>query len=188
MTNEEVRYIAVQKKPAINVFPDSFIATNKRLIICNPKNLGFSIDFSDFNWSAVHDVKLNEGFLGAEIKFDAAGQTYQMDYLPKNQARKLFTYCKEQNEHLIVKSAEVAAAITEDKPTQISDSSLSETPVELIENFEVTPEIPSLDVVSNLSPDAIFEKLQHFKKKMLDNGLISQPEYESLKKELLAKL
>ena len=35
MKNEEVGYIGVQKKPAITVFPDSIVMTNKRLIICS---------------------------------------------------------------------------------------------------------------------------------------------------------
>ena len=47
MRNEEIGYIGVQKKPAINVFPDSIVLTNKRIIICKPKNLGLSMDFTD---------------------------------------------------------------------------------------------------------------------------------------------
>jgi len=46
MKNEEIGYIGVQKKPAINVFPDSIVLTNKRIIICKPKNLGLSMDFN----------------------------------------------------------------------------------------------------------------------------------------------
>ena len=43
MSNEEVGYIAVQKKPAVTIFPDSIVVTNKRIILCKPKNLGFSM-------------------------------------------------------------------------------------------------------------------------------------------------
>jgi hypothetical protein len=47
MKNEEVGYIAVQKKPSY-CFPDSIVMTNKRIIICQPKNLGLSMDFIDY--------------------------------------------------------------------------------------------------------------------------------------------
>ena len=37
MSNEEIGYIAVQKKPAVTIFPDSIVVTNKRIILCKPK-------------------------------------------------------------------------------------------------------------------------------------------------------
>ena len=43
MKGEEIGYIGVQKKPALTVFPDSIVMTNKRIIICKPKNLGLSL-------------------------------------------------------------------------------------------------------------------------------------------------
>jgi hypothetical protein len=43
----------VQKKPAINVFPDSIVMTNMRVIICKPKNIGFSMDFTDYDWDDI---------------------------------------------------------------------------------------------------------------------------------------
>ena len=36
MTNEEVGYIMVQK-PAVTIFPDSIVVTNKRIILCKRK-------------------------------------------------------------------------------------------------------------------------------------------------------
>ncbi|MEN0083066.1 PH domain-containing protein, partial [Flavobacterium lindanitolerans] len=53
MKNEEIGYIGVQKKPAITVFPDSIVLTNKRIIICKPKNLGLSMDFTDYTWDDI---------------------------------------------------------------------------------------------------------------------------------------
>ncbi len=37
-SDEEVEYIAVQKKPAVTILPDSIVVTNKRVILCKPKN------------------------------------------------------------------------------------------------------------------------------------------------------
>ena len=67
MTNEEVGYIAVQKKPAVTVFPDSVVVTNKRIIICKPKNLGLSMEFIDYDWDDIAGSFVKEGIL--EFRF-----------------------------------------------------------------------------------------------------------------------
>ena len=64
MKNEEVGYIGVQKKP-VTVFPDSIVLTNKRIIVCKPKNLGFSMDFIDYNWENISHTAVNESILGS---------------------------------------------------------------------------------------------------------------------------
>lgn len=97
MSNEEVGYIAVQKKPAITVLPDSIVVTNKRIILCKPKNLGLSMEFMDYDWDDIAGTFVKEGFLGADFSFSTKTDlTHTVEYLPKNQARKLYTYAKEQ--------------------------------------------------------------------------------------------
>ncbi len=111
MTHEEVGYIAVQKKPAITVLPDSIVVTNKRIIICKPKNLGLSMEFIDFNWDEIAASFVKEGILGAEFTFSTKNElTHTIDYLPKNQARKLYTFAKEQLDAL--KNPGVSAPVT----------------------------------------------------------------------------
>lgn len=97
MHHETVCYIAVQKKPAITVFPDSIVLTDKRIILCKPKNLGFSMEFQDFDWEEVVSPFIKENLLGAEFSFmTSTDLSVTMDYLPKTQARKLYTFAKEQ--------------------------------------------------------------------------------------------
>ena len=69
MKNEEVGYIAVQKKPAVTIFPDSIVVTNKRIILCKPKNLGLSMEFIDYDWDDIEASFVKEGILGAEFTF-----------------------------------------------------------------------------------------------------------------------
>ncbi|GAL76075.1 hypothetical protein JCM19275_2207 [Nonlabens ulvanivorans] len=64
-TNEVIEYIAVQKKPALNLSPDCISLTNKRIIFCRPKTFGFSMDFQDFQWKDVRDCHMKEGIMGA---------------------------------------------------------------------------------------------------------------------------
>ena len=203
MSNEEVGYIAVQKKPAVTIFPDSIVVTNKRIILCKPKNLGLSMEFIDYDWDDIAGSFVKEGILGADFTFTTNSDlTHTVDYLPKNQARKLYTYAKEQLD--VLKSPKVATPIVEEiKAETPIESPVQEEVVEEIQAEEVThfAEImpTSNDIIrdteveapiseekglAHLSQDELFAKLQNYKK-LLDNGLILQGEYDRLKGEIL---
>ena len=197
MKNEEVGYIAVQKKPAITVFPDSIVLTNKRIIICQPKNLGLSMNFTDFTWDEIEGTFMKENILGSEFSFSTKTQIQvSIDYIPKIQARKISTYAKEQLD--ILKNP--GAKLDDVKP-QIPDYSPEEL-VEEVETEEVTNYAEIIPMSSNyaeianttstgdkklneLSQEELFDKLQNYKK-LLDNGLILQGEYDAFKKEILS--
>lgn len=204
MSNEEIGYIAVQKKPAVTILPDSIVVTNKRIILCKPKNLGLSMEFVDYDWDDIAASFVKEGILGAEFTFSTKSDlTHTVDYLPKNQARKLYTFAKEQLD--LLKNPVVNTPI-------IDEPKVVETPIEIIEEAEVIEEIQPEEVTSfaeiipvsgyrdekqfpdekvetekglaDLSQDELFEKLQNYKK-LLDNGLILQGEYDKLKAEII---
>lgn len=213
MKNEEVGYIGVQKKP-VTVFPDSIILTNKRIIICKPKNLGFSMDFVDYNWDDISHTLVNESILGSEFTFvTRTNLTIAIDYLPKTQARKIYTYAKEQldllkNDFQPIAPPSLEAEIMEDQfeaiePTPVREV-IEEMNTEEVTNFaEIIPVAQSgfrdekqyPDAIPNsqeslskeLSQDELFDKLQNYKK-LLDNGLILQGEYDALKKEILSMM
>ncbi|WP_310379586.1 PH domain-containing protein [Flavobacterium sp.] len=191
MKNEEIGYIAVQKKPAITVFPDSIVMTNKRIIICKPKNLGLSMDFIDFTWDEIVGTFVKENILGSEFSFSTKTDIQvSIDYIPKTQARKIFTYAKEQLD--ILKNG-----ILENVPPPFETIEEVETE-EVIDFAEIMPAISNYsepetidsNVIeenksSELSQDELFAKLQNYKK-LLDNGLILQGEYDAFKKEILS--
>ena len=205
MSSEEVGYIAVQKKPAVTLFPESIVVTNKRIIICKPKNLGLSMEFIDYDWDDVTGSFVKEGILGADFTFSTKSDlSITIDYLPKNQARKLYTYAKEQIDLLKNPVVNTFATITE--PVVAAEPILVEDDVEEVATEEVTDfaeilpavqsnyntfEEPKLENLpkndgglSNLSKEELFDKLQNYKK-LLDNGLILQGEYDNYKKEIL---
>src|ERR1700722_5982422 len=98
-TNEEILYIAVQKKPIVNLFPDCVALTNKRILFFNPANLGLSIKFVDFVWKDIVDVYTKEEIIGAIFSVKTTnGAEMGVDYLPKVQARKLYQYAQERKE------------------------------------------------------------------------------------------
>ena len=204
MSNEEIGYIAVQKKPAVTILPDSIVVTNKRIILCKPKNLGLSMEFVDYDWDDIAASFVKEGILGADFTFTTKSElTHTVDYLPKNQARKLYTYAKEQLDLLknpVVNTTTSNPVIAEETPfEEVAEVEEMETeevtnfaeivPVSNYTSFEEpkveTPTTSSERKLSELSQDELFEKLQNYKK-LLDNGLIMQGEYDNYKKEILS--
>jgi hypothetical protein len=204
MTNEEVGYIAVQKKPAVTILPDSVIVTNKRIILCKPKNLGLSMEFVDYDWDDIAASFVKEGIFGADFTFTTKTDlTQTIDYLPKNQARKLYTFAKEQQDLLknpVQNSTLVNEVKNETEPSISEVEEIEETPTEEVIDFaEIVPvsgyrdekQFPGekLEVsekgLGELSQDELFSKLQNYKK-LLDNGLIMQAEYDKMKAEILS--
>lgn len=191
MSNEVVGYIAVQKKPAITVFPDSIVVTNKRIILCKPKNLGLSMELMDYDWDDIAGTFVKEGFLGSDFSFSTKTDlTHTVEYLPKNQARKLYTYAKEQLD--ILKNGGVSENIN--SFSNLTDE-IEEFPTEEVTHFaEIIPTVQDTELeepipshekkLSEFTKDELFDKLNNYKK-LLDNGLILQGEYDKLKNEIL---
>ena len=197
MKNEEVGYIAVQKKPAITVLPDSIVMTNKRIIICQPKNLGLSMNFIDYTWDEIEGTFVKENILGSEFSFSTKTELQvTIDYIPKIQARKIFTFAKEQLDILkngitptatITEEVEVVEEMETEEVTSFAEIMPVSTSGFSSENqeFNQSSTIAKDKLLSELSQDDLFEKLQNYKK-LLDNGLILQGEYDAFKKEILS--
>lgn len=202
-TGEEILYIAVQKKPIVNVFPDCIAITNKRILFFTPANLGLSMKFVDFVWKDIIDVQTKEEILGAVFSVKTTnGAEMGVDYLPKIQARKLYQYAQERKEserearrlreleekraesgamHFDTPSApafqQPPAPVVQQAPAPVPTPAPAPEPVAVHE--PVAPVIPK--------PDELTEKLQKLKK-LYDHGLISVEEYNHKKVELLNDL
>ena len=171
-TNEEVRYIAVQKKPVVNVSPDSVLLTNKRIVICKPRLLG-GFEFEDYIWRDVGSVHLKEGLMGSTLSVKTvANKQIVVDYLPKAQARKTYSIAQEMEErvreerrqHDLEAKRAAAGGVVVQAPLQHS-------PVPVVAPVKEDP----MQVLSKL-------------KNLLDAGLITQAEYDNKKSEVLARM
>ena len=185
MKNEEIGYIAVQKKPAITVLPDSIVVTNKRIIICQPKNLGLSMSFTDYSWDEIESTFVKEGILGSDFSFvTKTAISVTIEYIPKVQARKMYAFAKEQIDLLKRGSALNTNAAVEEIDTE-EVTSFAEIIPSQSTSFSEFSAMDADKPLNELSSDELFEKLQNYKK-LLDNGLILQGEYDALKKEILS--
>jgi hypothetical protein len=190
-TGEEIIYIAVQKKPLVNLLPDCIAITNKRILFFTPANLGLSIKFVDFVWKDIVDVHTKEEIIGAIFSVRTTnGAEMGVDYLPKVQARKLYQYAQERKEaerearrlrDLEQKRAE-SGSVQFETPSQPVATAVHSAaqPVE-----PVTAPAPAAPVAEVVKPDELTEKLKKLKT-LFENGLISQEEYNHKKLELLS--
>lgn len=170
-SGEEVEYIAVQKKPALNLSPDCIALTNKRIIFCRPRNLGLSMDFQDYAWKDILDCHMKEGIMGATFSMKTIkGHVNMLDYLPKAQARKLYQFAQQKEEEMVVFRREHDL---ENKRAIAGGGITVNTNIPTAQNVEQKED-----------PIEVLQKL----KKLLESEIISQTEFDSKKTEILSKM
>lgn len=189
---EQVVYLAVQKKPAVTLIPDSIVVTDKRLIFCKPGNLGLTTNFEIYSWKDIKEVSFKEEFFGA--KFTAVpltGENLTVDYIPKVQARKLFQFCNQQLER--DRELERQRALEKEKALrpspQIESKPVIEENIQKSFDAPVVPDalsVPVPEIVKSLE-DEITQKLQKLRG-LYEKQLITQEEYEAKKADILSQL
>jgi len=165
-SGEAVLYLAIQKKPAVTLIPDSIAVTNKRIVFCIPENLGLTTNYITFNWSEVKEVSFKEAFFSSKfITIPKRGENITIDYIPKVQARKLSQFCNEQ--------LEIYKSVSSGPETALLNDNLDEdqTGVSTIKDIE----------------DDLTQKLKKLKI-LFEKQLISQEEYERKKADILSQL
>lgn len=184
---EQVIYLAVQKKPAVTLIPDSVVVTDKRIVFCIPGNLGLTTNFEIFSWKDIKEVSFKEEFFGA--KFTAvpvSGENFTVEYIPKVQARKLYQFCNQQLERL--RNLERERQEEKEKALYAQQNQPAETQPadEIIQAMPSGPTVPVPEIAAALE-DELTEKLQKLKR-LFERGLITQEEYEAKKAEILSQL
>lgn len=116
---ESINYIALQKKPAVNLLPDSITVSNKRIFLCEFTKLGLATNFEIFPWKDIKDIAFKEEIFGSKVTvIPFTGENLTIDYIPKTQARKLYQLIKDalsnlQNQKTETKENKV---VIENKP------------------------------------------------------------------------
>jgi hypothetical protein len=198
--NEELIYLAVQKKPAVNLLPDCIAVSNKRIFYCEPGNFGITMNFKDISWKSIKEVSFKEEFFGSKfICVPQQGENIITEYVPKVQARKLYQAANEQLENfreqqrqteLEEKRATTPApsiAISAEEPEPIAvPEPIEETPVLYSPPVIPTPPVvptPPAPVVEEPEDETTL-KLRKLKS-LFDKQLITQDEYDAKKADIL---
>lgn len=172
-SGEIVEYIAVQKKPAINISPDCIALTNKRIIFCRPKNLGLSMEFQDYFWKDVVDTHMKEGMLGATYSIKTTrGLINMLDYLPKAQARKLYQFSQGKEEEMLEYRRQ---RDLEDKRAIAGGG--------IVVNAGQMAQAP-ISVETKEDPLTVLQKL----KTLLEAGIMTQEEFDVKKNEVISRM
>jgi len=156
--DEQIQYIAVQKMPAVNLFPDSIAVTNQRALVSKSTKLGLATHFDIFLWHQLAEVWFKEGILGSRLfLIPVNGDPVEVGYIPKNQARKIYQWANDALES-----------------RRSMEKRLSEQP-------QTTAAEPTEQ------EDELALKLRKLKS-LFERQLITQEEYENKKNELLSQL
>lgn len=181
-SGEEIIYIAVQKKPLVNITPDCVAITNRRIFFFASANLGLSIKFVDFVWKDIIEVKLKEELLGAVFSVKTLNGTETLvDFLPKVQARKLYQYAQEREQ------SEREDRRQRDLEEKRAASGTIASDINRFANPAPQPISTTPEPLQEVKPDELTAKLKKLKM-LFDNGLITQEEYNQKKLELLSEL
>ena len=192
-SNEELIYMAVQKKPAVNLLPDCIAVSNKRMFYCEPGNFGITMNFKDISWKSIKEVSFKEEFFGSKfICVPQQGENIVTEYVPKVQARKLYQVANEQLENF--KEQQKRTELEEKRSTAVeavADEPVAiQQPVAVEENasFYTPPAFTPVPTPIIEDPeDETTLKLRKLKT-LFDKQLITQEEYDAKKADILDTL
>jgi hypothetical protein len=169
---EEVRYIAVQRKPVFTITPDTIALTTRRLIIVRAGLLG-KARIGDWVWRDIGDVHITEGIVGSTVTVQLAdGPTASIDYIPKECARALYRIAQEQEE--IAREERRARAMEESRARAGGVNILNASPS------------AAANPTDQFRSDPV-EALKRLRA-MKEEGLITAAEYETKRAEIVARM
>lgn len=186
--NEELIYMAVQKKPAVNLLPDCIAVSNKRIFYCEPGNFGITMNFKDISWKSVKEVSFKEEIFGSKfICVPLHGENIITEYIPKVQARKLYqaayAQLEEFKEQQRLTDLEERRSTTSPVTVNAVTPEPVEEPIALFSQPVVTPAPAPVEEPE----DETTLKLRKLKN-LYDKHLITQEEYEAKKANILDSL
>lgn len=188
-SNEELIYLAVQKRPAVNLLPDCIAVSNKRIFYCQPANFGMTMNFKDISWKTIKEVSFKEEIFGSKfICVPLHGENIVTEYIPKAQARKLYQAAYEQLENF--KEVQNQQQLDEKRHSIIEpafNNNIAIEEAEIVEPVEIPSPIVPAPAPIEEPEDETTIKLRKLKS-LYDKQLITQEEYEAKKANILDTL
>ena len=168
--SEEILYVALQGKLAGPLAKDCAVATSNRVIFYRPQLLGRA-NFEDYQWQDVKAAHIKQGMLATEFHVETIdGRQSTLGNLDKDQAKRLYAICQqfdqEWREKRRIREMEQDRARSGGVFLNASGGS------------GAAPQTADADPVAKLEQA----------KSMLDKGLISQAEYDTVKAKIIASM
>jgi len=171
-SGEQVRYIAVQKPIVFDPTPEIVVLTNRRFMHYRQNMFGRA-NFTDYIWRELKEAKLEEGVMRATLTlFAANGETLRIENLVKEQARRLYAIAQEMEENV---REELRLRAMEEKRAAAGGVFLQGALGAAAGASTAAPAEEPLQALSKL-------------KQLMEAGLITADEFETKKKEILARL
>lgn len=166
--NEEILYIAMQNEMALSLKKDCVVATTNRLILYRPQILGRA-SFDDFQWQDVQNARIAQGSLSSAFSVEAAdGRQASLGELDKEQAKRLYSVCQQMEQEWREKRR-----VRDMEEARARSGGIYMSPA------------PG-DAAASRGEDPVAKLAKA--KTMLDQGFISEAEYDALKAKILSSL
>ncbi|WP_316817170.1 PH domain-containing protein [Pedobacter nyackensis] len=186
--NEELIYMAVQKKPAVNLLPDCIAVSNKRIFYCEPGNFGITMNFKDISWKSVKEVSFKEEIFGSKfICVPLHGENIITEYIPKVQARKLYQAAYAQLEEFKEQQRLTDLEERRSSTSPVTVNAVTPEPIEEPVTVFSQPVVSPPAAPAEEPEDETTLKLRKLKS-LYDKHLITQEEYEAKKANILDSL
>lgn len=187
-TNEELIYLAVQKRPAVNLLPTCIAVSNKRIFYCEPGNFGITMNFKDISWKTIKEISFKEEIFGSKfICVPTHGENIITEYIPKVQARKLYQAAHEQLEAFkeVQRQADLEDRRSSTSPVTVNTAPEPKEEIPFMPPAPVAPATPFVPPAPVAEPeDETTLKLRKLKT-LYDKQLITLEEYEAKKADIL---
>lgn len=169
---EEPLYIAVQKPVTLDLTPEIVVMTNRRFMHYTPDLFGRA-KFIDYIWRDMKSVEMEENVWRATITINVInGDTIRVENLVKEQARRLYAIAQQMEENV---REELRLREMEEKRAAAGGVILHGGMTSLSSGSSAAPAEEPLQALSKL-------------KQLMEAGLITPEEFETKKKEILARL
>lgn len=168
---ESVLYIAVQKPLTFDPTPEIVALTNRRFMHYKPDMFGRA-KFTDYIWRDMRTVEMEENVWRATLAIHFTdGETIRVDNLIKEQARRLYSIAQQMEENV---REEMRLRQMEEKRAEAGGVYLPGSSVSPLTGTAAPADEP-VQALGKL-------------KQLMEAGLITTEEYETKKKEILARL
>lgn len=170
---ETIRYIAVQKKPFLNFSPEIAALTNERIFLFYHHL--FRLRCDDYSLKEILNIEFNKGIFGSHFTFKSVdGCPSGILYLPKIQGEKIYNLaCAAQEKIRVATQVKVPP---------------KNNPLPHVANMPYVQNTADLPHQPVLKSEADTRSRLETLKKLLEDQLITEQDYETKKKDLLSRL